>query len=53
VAKSGPEVAEHLARLTPREAQRIGAAARDRALAEHTYARRVALVEQVLAGRAS
>ena len=51
VAKSGPEVAEHLARLTLSEAQRIGAAARDRALAEHTYARRVALVEQVLRGQ--
>ena len=50
-AKSGPEVAEHLARLTLSEAQRIGAAARDRALAEHTYARRVALVEQVLRGQ--
>jgi len=51
VAKSGPEVAEHLARLTLSKAQRIGAAARDRALAEHTYAQRVALVEQVLRGQ--
>ncbi len=51
VAENGPEVAEHLARLTPDEAKRIGAAARSRALAEHTYARRVRLVEDVLAGR--
>lgn len=51
VAASGPEVAEQLARLTPEEARRIGAAARARALAEHTYARRVALVEDALAGR--
>jgi spore maturation protein CgeB len=53
VAASGPEVAENLARLTPEQARRIGEAARTRALAEHTYARRVRLVEDVLAGRAS
>jgi spore maturation protein CgeB len=52
VAESGPAVAEHLARLTPERARRIGAAARRRALAEHTYARRIELVEAVLAGRA-
>ena len=51
IAKSGPEVTEHLAWLRPAEAKRIGAAARTRALAEHTYARRVKLVENVLAGR--
>jgi spore maturation protein CgeB len=51
VAKSGPEIAEILAKLTPDEARRIGAAARSRALAEHTYAQRVALVEHALAGR--
>jgi spore maturation protein CgeB len=51
VARNGPEVAEHLARLTPDDARRIGAAARARALAEHTYARRIRLVEDVLAGR--
>ena len=51
VAENGPETAEHLARLTPDDAKRIGAAARARALAEHTYARRVRLVEDVLAGR--
>jgi spore maturation protein CgeB len=53
VAASGPDVAEHLARLTPEAARRIGEAARRRALTEHTYARRVALVEDVLAGRPS
>jgi spore maturation protein CgeB len=51
VAENGPAVAEILARLTPDEARRIGAAARTRALAEHTYARRVELVETVLASR--
>jgi spore maturation protein CgeB len=51
VAGNGPAVAEQLARLTPDGAKRIGDAARRRALAEHTYARRVALVEDVLAGR--
>ena len=52
VADSGPGVAEHVARLTPAEGERIGAAARRRALATHTYAQRVQLVEDVLAGRA-
>jgi len=51
VAENGPAVAEHLARLTPTEARRIGDAARRRALAEHTYPDRVKLVEDVLAGR--
>ena len=51
VAESGPAVAERLARLTPADAHRIGEAARARALAEHTYAQRVALLEAVLAGR--
>ena len=51
VAENGPAVAEQLARLTLAEAQRIGAAARTRALAEHAYTQRVRLVEDVLAGR--
>ena len=51
VAENGPAVAEHLARLTPAAAQRIGAAARARALTEHTYTQRVRLLEDVLAGR--
>jgi len=53
VAESGPAVADKLARLTRADAKRIGAAARRRALAEHTYDRRVALLEDVLAGRTS
>lgn len=53
VAETGPAVAEHLARLTAAEARRIGAAARARALDEHTYAQRIRLVEEVLAGRES
>jgi len=50
VAESGPAVAEQLARLDPAQAQRVGAAAQARALAEHTYAQRVAVLEQALAG---
>jgi spore maturation protein CgeB len=53
VASNGPAVAEHLARLTPEEAKRIGAAARARALAEHTYERRVDVLEAALAGKAA
>jgi spore maturation protein CgeB len=48
VARSGDEVAEHVERLTPEEARRIGAAARRRALAEHTYDRRALEVEALL-----
>lgn len=48
VARNGAEVAEHLARLTPRRARAIGAAARRRVLAEHTYAKRAAQVEALL-----
>lgn len=51
VAQNGPEVAEQLARLDPGEARRIGEAGRARALAAHTYAQRVRLVEDTLAGR--
>lgn len=50
VAETGPAVAELLARLTQDEARRIGDAARARALAEHTYAQRVALLQRVLEG---
>ncbi len=49
VAADGAAVAAHLAALTPERARRIGAAARRRVLAEHTYDRRAALVERVLA----
>ena len=40
VARDGQDVADHLLRLTPERAREIGAAARARCLAEHTYARR-------------
>jgi spore maturation protein CgeB len=48
VADDGDAVAEHVERLTPSEAGRIGAAARRRALAEHTYDRRALEVERIL-----
>jgi spore maturation protein CgeB len=50
VAESGPAVAELVARLTPVAARHIGRAARSRALADHTYAQRVALLQRVLEG---
>jgi spore maturation protein CgeB len=50
VAHNGPAVAEVLARLTPRDARRIGEAALARALAEHTYERRVDVLELALEG---
>lgn len=51
VARDGAEVAAHLEALDPARARAIGAAARARVLAEHTYDRRAALVEAVLEGR--
>jgi spore maturation protein CgeB len=48
VASDGPAVAEILARLTSRDARRIGKAALARAVAEHTYERRVELLELAL-----
>ncbi len=51
VAPNGPAVAEILAKLTPRDAWRIGEAALARALAEHTYERRVDLLELALEDR--
>ncbi len=50
VAPNGPAVAEIVAKLTAREARRIGEAALARALAEHTYERRVDLLELALEG---
>jgi spore maturation protein CgeB len=50
VAPDGAEVAELLAGLDPDRARRIGEAALERVLAEHTYDRRAEQVEQVLAG---
>jgi spore maturation protein CgeB len=48
VARDGAAVAEHVARLTPAEAQRIGEAARKRVLAEHTYGQRAQQVTELL-----
>jgi spore maturation protein CgeB len=52
VAANGPAVAEHLVHLSRIEARRIGAAARARALAEHTYGKRVEVLEAALEGKA-
>lgn len=48
VAHSGDEVAAEIATLTPGRARAIGAAARARVLAEHTYQHRVARLEELL-----
>lgn len=50
VARDGEEVTEHLVALTEDAARRIGRAARERVLAEHTYAHRALEVERVLLG---
>jgi spore maturation protein CgeB len=50
VARDGPEVAEHLARLSETAARAIGERARRRVMDQHTYARRAAQVERVLDG---
>jgi spore maturation protein CgeB len=53
VARDGQEVAAQLEALTPERARAVGDAAYRRVLADHTYARRVELLEQVLdVGRA-
>jgi spore maturation protein CgeB len=52
VATTGHEVAEHVRSLTPERARRIGRAALDHVLAEHTYDHRAAEVEAVLEGTA-
>jgi len=49
VARDGAEVAAHVAALDPARARAIGDAALERVLAEHTYAQRAELVEDVLA----
>jgi spore maturation protein CgeB len=51
VAPNGPAVADHLVRLTPEQTKQIGEAARLRALAEHTYERRVDVLEAALEGK--
>ena len=48
VARDGQDVAEHLRTLTPERAREIGAAARARIIAGHTYERRGALVDAIL-----
>lgn len=53
VAESGVVIGEHLSRLTAEAARRIGEAARRRALAEHSYERRVDCLEAVLDGVAA
>jgi spore maturation protein CgeB len=50
VARDGAEVAELLDGLNPERARRIGAAALERVLSEHTYDRRAEQVEAILAG---
>jgi spore maturation protein CgeB len=52
VARHGGEVAAHVAELAPDQAMRIGAAARRRVLAEHTYAHRADQLELLLDERA-
>jgi spore maturation protein CgeB len=47
-ARDGAEVARHVEDLHPELATAIGAAARERVLAEHTYAQRAEQVEQIL-----
>lgn len=49
VADDGAQVAAHLQALDAERATAIGAAARERVLAEHTYAHRAAQVEALLA----
>ena len=51
VARDGQEVVEHLGALTPARAAEIGAAARRRVLAHHTYAHRAAQLEEILGAR--
>jgi spore maturation protein CgeB len=53
VARDGREVAELLHDLTPERARSIGAAARARILAEHTYARRGMQVDALLRAEAA
>ena len=45
VARDGQDVAEHVRTLTSERAQRIGEAALQRVLSEHTYAHRGAQVD--------
>lgn len=49
VAANGDEVVEHLSNLTPEVARRIGAAAKKRVLAEHTYHHRAQEFDALIA----
>jgi spore maturation protein CgeB len=49
-ARDGAEVAALIEELDPERARAIGTAARQRVLAEHTYAERAEQVEQIIAG---
>ncbi|MGI4878716.1 MAG: CgeB family protein [Janthinobacterium lividum] len=49
VARDGQDVADHVAALTPERARAIGAAACARVRADHSYARRGAQVDRLLA----
>ncbi|HZU20385.1 MAG TPA: glycosyltransferase [Gaiellaceae bacterium] len=51
VAQDGHDVASHVLALSQDVARRVGAAARERVLREHTYARRAEQVESVLGAR--
>lgn len=48
MARNGAEVVNHLHTMTPERARSIGQAARQRVLAQHTYAHRAAQVEELL-----
>ena len=50
LAESGADVLRHLSALTPQRRAAVGAAARQRVLAEHTYQRRAAQLEATLDG---
>jgi len=52
VARNGGHVAAQVEGLTPERARRIGRAARERVLREHTYAQRAEQVEEILGVRA-
>jgi spore maturation protein CgeB len=51
LASSGGDVAQLVSEMTPDRAHALGQAAKSRALAEHTYARRVDTLEAALAAR--
>jgi spore maturation protein CgeB len=53
VARDGDEVAAHIAGLDPAAARRMGQAARQRVLAEHTYTHRARQLDAVLGIRAA